>query len=212
MPCQILDRLGYMAPDGTFVPLEGQQIVAVPGSNTYRVSYAGNYRPLIGLNPLVTSAALKHGVVAQTDPVGEYSFTLPYSATETNPSTPTPVWSLVFPDGSIATGPVPSVAGPITVDELLGSHSWVWASQVYVAPVTAGTFAKGTATFSASSSATIVFAAPFVTNAYQIELTPSTDSNDGTIPRVAWGTKTTTGFVINTDGSFTGSVDWSAQL
>lgn len=214
MPCTITDKLGYRAPDGTFTPLPNQQVIASPGSPDYRVSYGGTYRPLIGQNPNITSAALKYGTIAQTDASGQYSFTLPYGAGETNPAVPELKWSIVFPDGSILTGSVPSTAGPVTVDDLLGSYGWVWASQVYVAPVTAGVFAKGTAVFSGgSTTATIVFLSPFVDNTYQIELTPSTDTNDGTIPRVAWANKTTTGFdvVIDTSG-YVGAVDYEAQL
>ena len=58
-------------------------------------------------------------------------------------------------------------------------------------------FSKATATDPAarfaSATATIVFLSPFVLNTYQITLAPSVDSVDGTIPRVGWSDKTTSG-------------------
>lgn len=214
MPCIISDAVGYRNPDGTFTGLPGQQVLAVPSSPNLTTDVGGTWYPLNGLNPNVTgSLVYKYGTVATTDASGVWSITLPYGATETHPAIPEAKWSLVFPDGSILTGSVPSTAGPVTVDDLIGSYGWVWAAQIYIAPVTAGTFAKGTATFSLSGTATIVFLTPFVDNTYQIELTPSVDTVDGTIPRVAWANKTTTGFdvVLDTTG-YSGSVDWEAQL
>lgn len=214
MPCTITDKLGYLAPDGTLVPLGSQQIYAIPGSPDYRVDVGGTYRPLIGVNPNFTSGGIRYGVIAQTNGTGQYSFTLPYGDGETHPADPVAKWSLVYPDGSVLTGTVPADPGPFTVDALIGTYAWQWASQVYVAPVTAGVFAKGTAVFSGgSATSTIVFLSPFVLNTYQITLAPSVDSVDGTIPRVAWANKTTTGFQLVTDtADFEGSVDWEAQL
>lgn len=215
MPAQIQDSYGYRAPDGTFTGLSGQQVIAVPSSPNLTVDYSGTWRPLNGLNPnVVGSTVFKYGTVASTDASGVWSITLPYADPETHPSTPPARWSLVFPDGSILSGVVPSDAGPLAVDDLIADHGWTWASQVYVAPVTAGVFAKGTAVFSGgSATATIVFLSPFVLNTYQLTLAPSTDTNDGTIPRVGWSDKTTSGFTVAVDTSdFTGQVDWQAQL
>lgn len=215
MPAQIQDSYGYRAPDGTFVGLPGQQIIAVPSSPNLTVDYAGTWRPLNGLNPnVVGSPVFKYGTVATTDASGMWSITLPYADPETHPSTPPARWSLVFPDGSVLSGVVPSDAGPLAVDALVADHGWTWASQVYVAPVTAGVFAKGTAVFSGgSATATIVFLSPFVLNTYQLTLGPSTDTVDGTIPRVAWADKTTTGFTIAVDSAdYQGQVDFTAQL
>lgn len=213
MPAELSDTYSFRAPDGSIVGLENQQIVAVPSSPTLTTDVGGTWYPLNARNPnLSGSAAYKYGVLATTDSLGVWSITLPYGATETHPATPAARWSLVFPDGSVLTGVVPSVAGPLSVDDLVETYEWTWASQVYVAPVTEGTYAKGTVSFSASSTASVVFLTPFAANTYQIELTPSVDSGDGTLPRVGWNNKTTTGFDVATDGSFTGQVDWSAQL
>ena len=216
MPSTLSDTYGYRAPDGTLVGLPNQLIYAAPGSPTYRVDYAGDYHPLNAVNPNITggSAAVRYGVVAQTDPSGVWSFVLPYGDGETHPADPPAKWSLLFPDGSVLTGVVPPDPGPFSVDDLITDYGWTWASQVYVAPVTAGVFAKGTAVFSGgSSTATIVFLSPFVLNTYQITLAPSVDSVDGTIPRVGWSDKTTSGLTINVDSAdYQGQVDWSAQL
>lgn len=214
MPAQIQDIYGFMSPGGLLVPLQNQILYAVPSSPTYRVSYGGTYHAMNGQNPNISSAAMKYGVVAQTDSTGQWSFTLPYGATETHPAQPPVRWTLVFPDGSMLSGVVPSVAGPLSVDDLIADYGWTWASQVYVAPVTAGSFAKGTVSFSpGSSTASVVFLSPFVDNTYQITLTSSVDSVDGTIPRVAWSSKTTTGFTVALDTTdATVSVDWAAQL
>lgn len=213
MPAQLQDTYSYRAPDGSLVGLENQQVIAVPSSRTLTTDVGGTFYPLNVPNPNISgSAALKYGVLATTDSSGVWSITLPYGATETHPATPAARWSLVFPDGSVLSGVVPSDAGPLSVDDLVETYEWVWASQVYVAPVTAGTYAKGTVSFSASSTASVVFLTPFADNSYTVELTPSVDSLDGTIPRVAWSNKTTTGFDIALDGSATCSVDWSAQL
>lgn len=214
MPCAITDSLGFMASTGAFVPLPSQQIFAVPSSPDYRVSYAGTYRPLIGQNPLITSPPLRYGVLATTDSNGQYSFTLPYGSGETNPAQPPAVWTLLFPNGSQLSGIVPSDPGPFSVDQLIAAHGWTWVGSIYLAPVTQGSFAKGTVIFSGSSpSATVLFLSPFVVNTYQITLSPSTDSNDATIPSVAWADKTTTGFTLHVSpATYVGSVDFEAKL
>lgn len=214
MPCEISDVLGYRTSAGALVGLASQQIFAVPGSPLWSVSYAGTWRPLNGLNPLVSgSPVLRYAELATSDGTGTWSLTLPY-ASETEPAAPEAQWSLLFPDGSILTGVVPAVAGPVSLRDLRTTYGWTWAAEVYVAPVTLGTFAKGTVIFGGgASTATVLFLGSFVTSAYQITLTPSTDTNDGSIPRTGWSDKTTTGFVINLDSSsFVGSVDWEAQL
>jgi hypothetical protein len=215
MPCEIADVYGYRNATGTLVGIQAAEVYAVPSTPLLSVDYAGTWRPLNGLNPLISgSATFRYGVVSQTDATGAWSFTLPYGATETAPATPLARWTLVFPDGNALFGVVPSVAGPLGVYDLITSHGWVWANNVYVAPVTAGTFAKGTAVFvGGAATATIVFSSPFSANTYQVSLTPSVDSNDGSVPRPGWSSKTTTGFTINVDAtSFTGSVDWEAKL
>ena len=195
MPCELADSYGYRAADGTFVGVSGSQVFAVPSTPNLTVSYGGVWRPMNGLNPLISGGtAFKYGAVAVTDPDGQWSLTLPYAAAETHPLQPPAQWTLVFPDGNKLTGVVPSDAGPLSIDDLVTTHAWAWASHVYVAPVTAGVFAKGTAVFSgASANSATLFLSPFSTNTYQLTLTPSVDSNDGTIPRVAWSSKTTGG-------------------
>lgn len=215
MPAQLQDTYSYRAPDGSVVGLENQQILAIPSSPNLTTDVGGTFYPLNARNPNISGAAsFRYGVLATTNSSGVWSITLPYGATETHPSTPLAKWTLVFPDGSLLTGVVPSDAGPLSVDDLIEDHGWAWASQIYVAPVTAGVFAKGTVSFSGgSATASVVFLSPFVSNAYQVELTPSVDSNDGTIPRVAWSDKTTTGMTVNVDSeNYVGSVDWEAQL
>lgn len=216
MPCTITDVLGYRSAAGTLVGLASQTISAIPSSPLLTFDYAGDFRPANGINPNATPGGppTQYGVFTQTDGTGEWTLVLPYAATETKPASPLAKWSIVFPDGNALVGVVPSAAGPLSVDDLIASHGWTWANNVYVAPVTAGTFAKGTAPFSGgSATATILFAAPFAANSFQVQLTPSVDTNDGSIPGAGWATKTTSGFVITLDtADFVGSVDWSAQL
>lgn len=215
MPCTIEDVYGYRNAVGDLVGTPGAEIFAIPGTPLLSVDYSGTWHLLNGLNPLISgNAALRYGMVTQTDAMGAWSLTLPYSAAETSPSTPSPKWTLLFPDSSQLFGVVPSVAGPIGPYDLITTYGWTWTNNIYVAPVTAGAYAKGTAVFAGgAATATILFASPFAANTYQVTLSPSIDSSDGSIPRPGWSNKTTTGFVINVDAtSFTGSVDWEAKL
>lgn len=205
------DILGYRSSAGALVPLTSQTIIAIPAAQTERVSYSGTYRPLVGVNPNITTAAYRYSVYAITDGSGEYTFVLPYGASETKPTTNN-AWSIVFPDGSIVYGVVPSVAGPLTIDDLISTYSWVWASSTYVAPVTPGTLVRGTASFVAASSASVLFSTAFASSAYVIKLTPSVDSVTGNIPAVGYDNQTTTGFDIVTSGVFTGTVSYEAVL
>lgn len=209
--CEITDRVGYTTAAGVFTGTQSLLVYAVPDASwrTYDVG-AGVYRPL-GLNATITTAAYQRGRYTTTDSNGSWSFVLPYPAA-THPSTPTSQWSIVLPSGDIWTGTVPAAAGPFTIDDLRLTYSWTATSSVYVAPVTPGTLVRGTATFTAATSAAILFALPFASSAYQITLTPSLDTVSLTAPVVAWSSKTTTGFTINVSGVFTGSVDWEAVL
>lgn len=215
MSTDLSDVYGYRSPGGILVGIPGAQIFAVPADPLVTVSYAGTWRPLNGLNPNVFSGGpLRYGVVIVTDPTGAWSVTLPSSTTEVSPAAPALVWNLIFPDGSILSGTVPDVAGPLDLKTLVLTYGWRWASKIYVAPVTPGTLARGTATFAGgAATAAIIFAAPFADSTYGIKLTPSADLGDGTIPRVAWMNKSKTGFTITTDtGAFSGYVDWEAAL
>lgn len=209
--CTITDRVGYFAAGGTFTGVQSQLVYAVPDAS-WRTVDAGSsvYRPL-GANPNITTAAYQRGRVATTDSNGEFTFALPYPAAE-HPATPAAYWTIVLPSGDQWYGAVPSAAGPFTIDDLRTTYSWVQTNSVYVAPTTAGTFVRGTATFTAASSVAIVFGAAFASAAYQIQLTPSVDSSTATAPGVGFSAKSTTGFTINTTGIFTGQVDWAAQL
>ena len=184
----------------------------MPDSNTRRFPDAGGTYRTLGLNPNIDSAALKRAVMATTDSNGEFTFELPYSASAAHPATPSAVWTIILPSGDQWYGAVPSVAGPLTIDDLVQTYSWVSSSAAYIAPVTPGTLAVGTATFSVAVTATIVFSAVFASSAYRIKLTPSVDSVTGNVPVVAFEDKTTTGFVIRSSGSFSGTVDWEAAL
>lgn len=216
MPCTLEDVYGYRSPSGTLTGVAAAQILAVPSSSTFVYDYGGTWRPGNGLNPSVAGGdpALRYGVVTQTDGTGAWSMVLPYGATETEPAQPLARWTLLFPDGSTLVGVVPDVAGPLSVRDLVQTYDWVWSSQVYVATVTQGQFAKGTATFTgASPSATIVFLTPFSGSGYQIQLTASADTSNGSIVSVAHANKTTTGFdILVGNNSFVGTVDWEASL
>ena len=216
MPCILTDTYGYRSSAGSLVGLASQTILAVPSSPLLSVDYAGDWHPLNGINPLVTGGPpYQYGVSTTTDGTGEWSLTLPYGATETEPVSPLARWTILFPDQNAIFGVVPDDAGPLSVRDLIHDHGWEWVNNIYISPVTSGTFAKGTATFSGgSATATILFVGGgFASNAYQVQLTPSTDTNDGSIPRVGWASKTTTGFTINLDTADASvSVDWQAQL
>jgi uncharacterized membrane protein YeiH len=187
-------------------------VLAVPAADFYRLSISGSYR-ILNVNPNITTSASKFGIVAVTDAAGLFSITLPYGASETHPTSPAPQWSIALPDGRVITGVVPSVAGPLTLDDLIQTYDWVLNTSIYVAPVTPGTLARGTVTFTASDAENVVFVGfAFASANYIITLTPSVDTDTGDPPAVAWSSKTTTGFTINTSGTFTGSVDWRAEL
>lgn len=211
MPCNITDKLTYYAPDLTPQPLANQQVLAVPGGDFYRIKVSGVYR-MLSLNPDITSSGFKFGISTLTDSNGEFSLSLPYAATETHPTQPTPQWSLVLPDGRIISGVVPSDTGPLVIDTLITTYGWVVNDAVYVAPVTAGRLARGTASFSGAKTATVLLEPPFAASSYQIKLTPSLDSVTGQVAEVAWSSKSTSGFTINVSDSFSGSVDWEATL
>jgi len=210
---EIADVYGYRVAGGTVTGVASQPILAVPESATMVFDYAGTWKPNTTLNPLINAdIALRRGVYMLTDPTGAWSVTLP-EVTESQPSTPEPKWSLLFPDGQVLTGVVPAGPGPYTVHDLVLTYAWVWASRVYVAPVVAGSFAQGQVSFAgASASASILFASAFATPPF-ISLTPSIDSVDSTLPKVAYANVTTTGFDIYVDpATFTGTVDWQARL
>lgn len=211
MPCLIEDYLYYYSNALSAVALANQLVLAVPAAVYYRLSISGTYR-ILGQNPNITTAAYKFGIVAMTDAAGQYSITLPYGASETKPTTPSPKWSLVFPDGRIITGVVPADAGPLTIDALMSTYSWVDSNAVFVEPVTAGRLARGSASFSAARTATIVFTSSFAASTYTIKLTPSLDSVTNQVPEVGYSSKSTTGFVINVSDAFSGTVDWEAVL
>lgn len=211
MPCTITDYYRYRDATGTPVALVGYTVLAVPASNLYRISTSGTYRPIVA-NPNITTVAYQYGQTTTTEGNGQFSFALPYAATETKPTSPSAQWSIVLADGRILTGVVPSVAGPITLDDLESTYSWAWTTGVaYTAP-TSGVEARGTASFTAADSASVVFGPAMSSSAYQILLTPSVDTGTGTIPSASWTNKSTSGFDIKVSGIFTGSVDWSAKL
>lgn len=212
MSCTITDYLYYYSSTLTGQALINQQVWAIPGANYYRIKVAGSFRTL-NVNPDQTSLPLRFGIVATTDSNGQFSLTLPYGdSTETHPASPEPRWSMLLPDGRVLTGIVPSVAGPLTLDDLLSSYGWSVSSAVYVAQATPGAIARGTASFSNSNSASILFAVPFAANSYIIKLTPSLDSVTNELPVVAYAAKTATGFDIKLSDAFNGTVDWEAAL
>lgn len=216
MACEIADQLGYRSAAGTFTGLVGQPILAVPSSPLLTVDYAGTWRPLNGINPNITGGSpYQYGVSTTTGGSGAWSLTLPYGATETEPASPLAKWTILFPDQNAISGVVPDDPGPLSVRDLIADWGWTWAANVYVAPVTSGTFAKGTAVFSGgSATATILFVGgAFAANTYTLTFGPSVDTNDGSIPRPGWSSKTTTGFQLAVDSAdFVGSVDWEAKL
>lgn len=216
MACTLEDVYGYRSAAGTLVGLASQPILAVPSSPLLVYDYAGDWRPGNGINPnIVGSAPLQYGVSTTTSGSGAWSLTLPVGSTETEPADPLARWTILFPDGNGLSGVVPDDPGPLSVRDLVKDHGWVWTANVYVAPVTAGTFAKGTAVFSGgSATVTILFVGgAFVSNTYTLTFGPSVDTNDGSIPRVGWSSKTTTGFQLACDtADFVGSVDWEAKL
>ena len=214
MPCIISDIYGYRNPAGSLVPLSGQIVTAIPDSPNRFADYAGDFRPLAGLNPTISgSVAFRYGVQTQTDLSGAWSFTLP-DATETFPNDPPPKWTIALPDGSMLAGVVPTLAGPISTKELVELHGWGWVSQLYIAPVTQGSYARGTAVFTgAGTDIAIIFATQFVDSSYLVTHSPGLDTNNGSIPQVGHSNKSTAGFTLSvSDPSFVGQVDWEAKL
>lgn len=212
MPCTITDIYGYRVAAGTLTGKAGQIILAVPSSTAATYKYTATYRTSTAINPNISgSPAVTRGVTVTTDATGSYTLALPYLATETHPTTNVK-WSILFPDGMVASGEVPSVAGPLTIDDLILTYGWTWSTQIATAPVVAGVLARGIATFSGGTdTASIVFGSPFVSAGYAIKLTISYDS--GTLALPMYANKTTTGFDIKvTDSAFVGTVDWEAAL
>ena len=212
----IQDKWTYLpgTSSGARTAISGAVIIAVPGASTLRLQDSGGAYRVTGSNPLITSSALQNGIYAQTDAAGSFSMYLPQKGSSKPSTLPEPQWTILLPDGKMLSGAVPNVSGPLTLDDLITTYSWVWSQSVYVAPVTPGTLARGTIAFVAQTSNPVVFppTAPFPSSAYQIYLTPSVDSGTGNVPQAGWSSKTTTGFVINVSGVFTGSVDWEAVL
>lgn len=215
MPATLTDVYGYRTASGTLVGIAAETILAVPSTPLLSIDYAGDWHPLNGINPLVGGGPPeRYGVTTQTNGTGDWTLVLP-CASETEPTSPAARWTLLFPDGNGLSGVVPNDPGPFGLRDLIKDHGWVWTANVYVAPVTAGTFAKGTAVFSGgSATATILFVGgAFAANTYTLTFGPSVDTNDGSIPRTGWSSKTTTGFQLACDtADFVGSVDWEAKL
>lgn len=212
--CTITDRLGYQAPDGTFTGITGQDIYAVPTTNTLRVDVGGTYR-IVAKNPNITGESLKYGRKSTTDSNGQFSFALPQAASETKPTSPVQTWSILFPDSRALTGAVPAVSGPILLDDLIATHGWQWTTGIAYSPPTAGVEARGTASFTPSTSTVSVgpFLVAMSSSAYQIKLCPQVDTVTSNIPGVGWANKTTTGFdIVITTAGYTGSVDWEVTL
>jgi len=208
--CQIQDAYGYWAAAGTFTGVENAIVYAVPDASWRTYDVSGTYRPL-GANPDILTAAYQRGRRTATTTGGVWSFSLPYS-TSSYPTTPTAEWSIVLPTGDIWTGVVPAVAGPLTIKELEESHGWTPSGTVEVAPVTPGTLIRGTATFAAATTVSVLFSVPFASSAYNIKLSPSADTVSGGIPVVAWTNRTTSGFDIVASGVTTCSVCYEAVL
>lgn len=208
--CEIQDAVGAWSAAGTFTGTPGLIVYAIPDASWRTYDVSGTYRPL-GINTAISVAAYQRGRTATTDASGVWSHFLPYP-TSTYPTTPAPVWSIVLPSGDIWSGEVPAVAGPLTLKTLEQTYNWAQTGSIYVAPVTPGTLAEGIATFTAATTAAILFSTPFASDTYRITLTPSVDSVTGNIPAVGYASKTTSGYTITSTGVFTGKVDWTAKL
>jgi len=214
MPCTITDKIGYRTAAGVHTAIPNLPVYAVPGLSALTFDTGGTYRPNAARNPLIVgNPALDHGQIAITDGSGQFSLTLPY-ATETHPSSPEPYWTILFPDGQMVSGVVPSVAGPLTVDDLIQTYGWRWVSSVYIAPVTPGSLARGIATFSgASNRVSIVFVPAFVSAPTAITIASSVDSGTGEPMLVSYDNMTASGFdLVAKDATYAGSVSWSAGL
>jgi len=208
MPCTITDKLQYYTSSNTAAGLSGLTMLAVPSSNTIFELIGGSYR--LFSKGIITTDAYSYGRTTLTDGTGTFTFVLPYS-TETHPLSPPLIWNLIFPDGRILSGVVPAVAGPLLLDDLVTTYSWVWtAAATYLSPGN-GVFAKGSAPFSAQESLVINFTTPFTSSTYEITLTPSIDTVTSAIPVTGYSNKTMNGFTINTSGTYSGAIDWVAQ-
>lgn len=214
MACTISDKYGYRTANGTVTGVASHIVLAVPDRSTYIFDVGGTWTPNTTLNPNINgSLALRRGQTVTTDSAGDWSITLPYPA-ETEPATPDPKWSLLFSDGSVLTGVVPAVAGPVDVHTLVATYGWTWDASIYVAPVAGGVLAEGIATFSgAGATVSVLFATPFANNAYRITLGSSTDASTAEPMLVSYANKTTTGFdLVAKEATYVGTVDWSARL
>lgn len=214
MPCTITDKIGYRTAAGVHTAIPNLPVYAVPGLSALTFDTGGTYRPNAARNPLIVgNPALDHGQIAITDGSGQFSLTLPY-ATETHPSSPEPYWTILFPDGQMVSGVVPSAAGPLLIDDLIESHGWAWSSSIYVVPVSPGAKARGVASFTGSSArVSILFSPSFASAPAEITIASSIDANTGEPMSVSCDLVTTTGFdLVAKDAVYVGSVYWTASV
>ncbi len=214
MPCTITDKIGYRTAAGVHNPQSNLPVYAVPGLSALTFDTGGTYRPNAARNPLIVgNPALDHGQIAITDGSGQFSLSLPY-ATETHPSSPEPYWTILFPDGQMVSGVVPSAAGPLLIDDLIESHGWAWSSSIYVVPVSPGAKARGVASFTGSSArVSILFSPSFASAPAEITIASSIDANTGEPMSVSCDLVTTTGFdLVAKDAAYVGLVYWTASV
>ena len=219
-PIDRLGRLAIIAMSPREIEALGEVLSAMEAVSTDAAEFArledefhrhiarGTGNPLIVGNP-----ALDHGQIAITDGSGQFSLTLPY-ATETHPSSPEPYWTILFPDGQMVSGVVPSAAGPLLIDDLIESHGWAWSSSIYVVPVSPGAKARGVASFTGSSArVSILFSPSFASAPAEITIASSIDANTGEPMSVSCDLVTTTGFdLVAKDAAYVGSVYWTASV
>lgn len=208
--CTITDFWRYSTSAGAPAVVAGLKVLAVPDLSTRRYADSGGVYRQLADNPLVSSTAYKYGRVATTDSDGEFTLVLP-RADETKPTSPAPIWSLVFPDGRVLSGTVPDDAGPKTLDDLEGA-GWGWSSGAVVTAPLQGTVARGTVPVSGSATYVDVLftGGEMPSEVYQVSVDPSKDSGTEAVPEHDVTNKSKTGFRVNFAPGFTGTFDYIA--
>lgn len=208
MPTQITGTLASQKADGTSAPLTGAVLFVSPSSNAgLRIQYGGSGAFI----PVVPNTALRaphqYGFDTLTDGSGVYDFKIPKAA-EIRSLDPSLKWNIALPDGTVYTGAPLSVNGPVSLDDLIQTYSWVQTQRLQVTAPLAGTEWRQTVSVAGATYFDVVFAGGGMPSAvYQVSALATRDSvtSEKVIPDVT--NKTMGGFRLNFDPAFTGSVD-----